>query len=82
MCFYTFLNFERNVARNGSKNRKTSFLNVSWNSVLYPSQGLSFFIFFKQVELVAPYPTSHFFSRPLKICLRYCYVMSNLYNVK
>jgi hypothetical protein len=84
---YAFLyvfNFERNVLCHIStfcelcstqrlkKSKKVFFkcvLEFSFASIT----GSVFFIFFKKVGFVVPYPTSHFFSRPLKICLRYCY---------
>ncbi len=35
-----FSNFEAKRAKNGSKNQKTYFVNVSWISILHPSKGL------------------------------------------
>ncbi len=60
-CFYVILALFANfAARNGSKNRKTSFLNVSWNSDLHPSQGLSFLFPLKKCNSLYPAPLSIF----------------------
>jgi hypothetical protein len=40
--------FEAERIQNGSKNQKTYFVNVSWNTIMHPSQGLSFIFSFKK----------------------------------
>ncbi len=57
-CILALLpNFEAKCARNGSKNLKTYFVNVSKNLILLPSQGQSFLFSLKKSNSL--YPSVH-----------------------
>ena len=52
-----FSNFEAKRARNGSKNQKTYFVNVSQISILHPSKGL--YSLFSKKKSNSLYPSGH-----------------------